>query len=178
MQRILAIFILIIALPFCAIAKDSDPRIGVVDIDRVINDSSVYKALQVSIEKQNSKYQEELKSYESKIIALDKEISQTPSILPQEQIDKLKVELAQYETEAQKMVQKRRMSLDNAFSKAMEQIKSELFAITTRLAQEKNLQLLLPKSQILYNNAHIEFTEQALLLLNTSLPNVNVVFEE
>ncbi len=161
--------------PIVTFAKDIN--IAIVDIDEVISNSLVYKDLQITLNNQNLKYQEELKSHETKIVTLDKEVSLNPNNLDNDQIAKLKKELGQYEIEAQKMAQKKRISLDNAFSKAMEYIKTELLNIMSNVAKEKNLQLLLPKSQILYNSDNVEITNVILQLLNKNLYHINVKFE-
>jgi Skp family chaperone for outer membrane proteins len=175
-NKILLFLVLLICTTKISFAKGIN--VAIIDIDQVISDSSVYKSLQNSLQTQNLKYQQELSSYETKIMALDKEISQNPNNLNQEQIDKLKAELSQFEIEAQKMIQKRRIILDNAFSKAMEQIKTSLFDIIKKFAKEKNIQLILPKSQTLYNIDSIELTAETLRLLNTSIQSINVKFEE
>lgn len=163
-------------LPTESWAKNFD--IAVVDIDRAINESSAYISLQSTLEKQNLIYQKELKDYETKIMALDKEITQNPNKLDQNQLKKLREELSKFEIEAQKIIQERRVSLDNIFSKAMEQIKVSLFNITAKIAKDQNIQLILPKSQTLYNANSIDITNQVVQILNKNLKTVDVQLKE
>ncbi len=175
-NKFVLLVIITLILPTIAWAKDNN--IAIVDIDKAINESAVYISLQSILEKQNLKYQQELKDYETKIMALDKEISQNPNKLNQDQLKKLKTELSQFEIEAQKIIQKHRISLDNAFSKSMEQIKTSLFDITAKVAKEQNIQLILPKSQTLYNTNNIDITNQVLQTLNKNLKTVDIEFQE
>ena len=175
-NRFVLLVIITLILPTIAWAKDSS--IAILDIDKAINESVVYTSLQSTLEKQNLKYQQELKNYEAKIIALDKEIGQNPNKLNQDQLKNLKTELSQFEIEAQKIIQEHRINLDNAFSKAMEQIKASLFDITAKIAKEQNIQLILPKSQTLYNTNNIDITNQVLQTLNKNLKTVDIKFQE
>jgi Skp family chaperone for outer membrane proteins len=175
-NRFVLLVIIILILPTIAWAKHSN--IAIIDIDKAINESMVYISLQSTLEKQNLKYQQELKGYETKIMALDKEIGQNSNKLSQEQLKKLKTELSQSEIEAQKVIHEHRISLDNAFSKAIEKIKISLFDIISNIAKEQNIQLVLPKSQTLYNTNSIDITNQVLQALNNKLKTVDVRFKE
>lgn len=165
-------------LMFPAVAGAKNANIAIIDVDKAINESIVYTSLQSILEEQNLKYQQELKGYEIKIMALDKEIGQNPNKLNQNQLKKLKAELSQFEIEAQKVIHKHRISLDNAFSKAMEKIKISLFDIISKIAKEQNIQLILPKSQTLYNTVSLDITKQVLQALDNNLTTVDVSFQE
>lgn len=175
-SKFILLILLMLILPTESWAKNFD--IAVVDIDRAINESSAYISLQSTLEKQNLIYQKELKDYETKIMALDKEITQNPNKLDQNQLKKLREELSKFEIEAQKIIQERRVSLDNIFSKAMEQIKVSLFNITAKIAKDQNIQLILPKSQTLYNANSIDITNQVVQILNKNLKTVDVQLKE
>ncbi len=175
-SKFILLILIILILPTESWAKNVD--IAIVDIDRAINESSAYISLQSTLEKQNLIYQKELKDYETKIMALDKEITQNPNKLDQNQLKKLREELSKFEIEAQKIIQERRVSLDNIFSKSMEQIKVLLFNITAKIAKEQNIQLILPKSQTLYNANSIDITNQVVQILNKNLKTIDVQLKE
>jgi Skp family chaperone for outer membrane proteins len=175
-SKFILLILLILILPTESWAKNAE--IAIVDIDRAINESSAYISLQSTLEKQNLTYQKELKDYETKIMALDKEITHNPNKLDQNQLKKLREELSKFEIEAQKIIQERRVSLDNIFSKSMEQIKVSLFNITAKIAKEQNIQLILPKSQTLYNANNIDITNQVIQILNKNLKTVDVQLKE
>jgi Skp family chaperone for outer membrane proteins len=53
-----------------------------------------------------------------------------------------------------------------------------LFDIISNIAKEQNIQLVLPKSQTLYNTNSIDITNQVLQALNNKLKTVDVRFKE
>lgn len=172
------VYLLALLCSFSAVAKEGGGKIAVIDMERLMSESLAYKSVQSAMEKQNAKYQSEIKVYETKILDLDKEISQNPKKLSTEQLSKLKADLEKKEVEAQKILQKRRMSLENAMVKAIENIKNELFVINENLAKENSLQVILPKSQTLYSAENIDYTNVVLEKINLKLPTLEVKFED
>lgn len=161
-----------------ALAHATSQNIGVVDMDRIMSESLAAKKIQTVLEQQNTKYQNELKTYETKIMGMYKEINENPNKLSASKLDQLKKDLEAQENDAQKLLQKRRLSLENAMGKAMEKIKTELFGINKVIAQENDLSLMLPSSETLYSDAKIDYTNKVLEQLNTKLPTIDVKFEE
>jgi Skp family chaperone for outer membrane proteins len=147
--------------------------ISALDVDKVITNSDSYNHFKASWDRDNAKYKKELEHYESKMIDLDKKIiSQTGSISTAE-IGKMKSKLEEYETAIQRLVEDRKNKLDSAFSQALFEIKSTLLNLVAIYSQENGISMVLPKSQIIYNDNVSDITDKILEALNSKLNRVS-----
>jgi len=173
------IFLLLISYLFVSTSYASN--IAVLDVDKVITNSIAYKDFKILWEKNNEKYQKEIESYESKMIALDKEILSKSGKISQAELQKFKDQLSNYEFTIQKLVANRKEILDRSFSNALLQIRTEILKLVEDYSIKKKISLVVPKSQIIYSSDNIEITDHILSKLNENLKkliNTNVEIAE
>lgn len=164
--------LIIIPVLFCMLAAIADTTV-VIDIDKVITNSDSYKAFKSSWDKDNAKYQKELEYYESKMIDLDKRILSEMGSSSDREIERMKKKLSEYETTIQKLVEDRKNKLDAEFSQALYKIRTALLELVSEYASQNGISVVLPKSQVVYNDSTNEVTEQVLTELNKKLRTIS-----
>lgn len=170
--------LLLISLAWFGSIYAEEMKLAIIDIDKVIGESLVYKNLQSKMEKKNAGYQNELKQHEDKIIKMDAEIVHNTQKLSNEELQKKKVDLERQEVEAQQLLQKRRNTLESAFAGAMDKIRHELHAITSEIAKKERISVFFPKSQTIYSADSVDYTNVIIKQLNEKIKDVDVTFAE
>lgn len=147
-------------------APGAAPRIGVVDMQKVVKQSPEAKSLNVSIEKQFSgKHQQLLKQqadYQKKVAAFQKNQSiEKPA--------KLKTEQQQLEKQAQKL-QSDQSSFQQAVmaaqNKAMASFLAKVQKAAASVASKQGLSLVLPKKMVLYIGSDADVTDAVIKQMN------------
>ncbi len=145
----------------------------VIDFDKVITQSDAYKNFKILWDRENNKYQKEIEFYELQIVELDKQISANQETLNHEVLTNLKKQLSNNEIKVQKLIQKRKIYLDEIFADAIEQLRIVIIKIIRKYSERNNLKLVIPKSYTIYIDKNIDITDKILHSLNQELTKIN-----
>lgn len=178
MKKLLFIF-LAIALFHNAPAyagKDGLP-IAVVDVQKVVQESSAAKDINAQIKASRDKYLGDVTKEEERLRTAEKKLSDQRSLLSAEAFEQKKAQFQEDILKAQRDIQAKRTKLDEAFNKALDQIQVVIYEIIDDLANDKDYQLVLPRSQTLFANKNLDITDEVLARLNKKLPSLKVKME-
>ena len=163
------------ALP--AHAQDEEPvhlpRLGVVDMQRIMRDSIAAGKVRTEIETRQTEYREQISTRENELREQQGELERQRTILSPEAFAAREAEFSQKVETLQREVAERNRQLEESLAYGMQQIQVSALQIIARLADEKKLGLVLDKSQLLLVTKGLEFSDQALEALNTELPAVS-----
>lgn len=163
------------ALP--AHAQDEEPnrtpRLGVVDLQRIMRDSVAAGKVRSEIEQRQNEYREQISARENELREQQGELERQRTILSAEAFAAREVEFSQKVEALQREVAERNRQLEESLSYGMQQIQVSALKIIARLADEMTLGLVLDKSQLLLVTKGLEFSEEALEALNAELPAVS-----
>ncbi len=148
------------------------PTLAIIDVQKILRDSIALKSLSKEIEAQRGKYQGELREKENKLRNADQELTRQRSVLTAEAYANKRKELEQEIMIVQREVQKRRKILNQLFSKGRNQIQNELLKVAKKIAEERDLDLILSKATVVIVKPMFDITNEALRRLNANLPNV------
>ncbi len=113
-----------------------------------------------------------MREKEKKFRNANQELTRQRSVLTAEAYAKKRKELEQEITTVQREVQKRRKNLNQLFSKGVNQVQNELVKVAKKIAEERNLDLILSKATVVIVKPKFDITNEALRRLNAILPNV------
>jgi len=168
-------YILILLLSLVTLSSNAKAYpVVILDVDKVITSATAYQRFKKSWDQESIIYQKEIEAYESKMVALDKKIISNSGIVKEEELNALKKQLADYEFTIQKLVEERKNILDISFSQALSQVKSEINNLVSKYSKEHNVNLVIPKSQTIYNDDKVEITDLILSQLNKNLKSVTI----
>ncbi|MGB1540316.1 MAG: OmpH family outer membrane protein [Rickettsiales bacterium] len=159
--------------PTISFAADN---IATINIQTILRDSAAAKSTKTQIESKRDQYQNELKKIEDNLRNEDQKLAEQRSLLSPEALDQKRREFRDKVTEAQKEVQEKKLRLDAAYAKALDDIQASVLKIVEKMAKEKGFDVVVPTSQLLYAKAGMDITDAVLKQLDKDLPKVKVDF--
>lgn len=157
--------------------EPNSPVFAIIDIQRVLRESTAVKSLSRDIEERKGRYQGELRKKEETLRKADRELTRQRSILSAEAYAQKRGELERKVATHQRAARKRKRGLDQLFARGMSKVRSELAKIAKEIAEERGLDLILSKATVVIVKPEFEITKEAVNRLNTRLPEVPLAQE-
>lgn len=158
-----------------AIAQ-SQPELvlGTVDFDRIIRESKAGKSIKSQYDKQKAAFKADLdqkrKAFSDQAHKLDAQRGTLSD-------DDFKAKVAELNAKGKAIEESLAQSnkaLDTNFTKAVGQIRSALLAITTDIAKQHALTLVLNKNEVIVVADVYDFTDESMKKLDATLPSVKL----
>jgi Skp family chaperone for outer membrane proteins len=174
--RVLAIVAIAVYFACAALPASAQglPGVAVVDIQRVMRESAAAKSIQGQIEKLRASYQKEITKQENDLRNAEQELNRQRTLVSPDAFNERRRQFEQKVGSLQRDVQNRKRELDKSFSAAMRTVEKSLREIIEQLVTERRLNLVLIKSQTIYNAPEFEMTDEVMKRLNAKLPSVKV----
>ncbi len=173
--RVIVLIVLLICGATTAFAQAMpNPSIAVLDIQRILRESLAAKSVRPQADKIRGKYQKEVRNQESQLRKAEQDLARQRAILSPEAYAQKRRKFEERARTAQRSVQGRKRQLDKAFGGAMEKVRGALVKIAAKIASERKINLVLPKSVVLLSLKSLDITDQTLARLNKQLPSVKV----
>ncbi len=152
--------------------------IGIVDMERVLNQSKAMLSARSQLDEISSNYQEEISGEEESLRARDAELQQEREILaPDAWNEKAVILQRDIESLDQKILAVRR-ALDGLFEDSVTRIQELLIEEIGILANERGITLVLPLNSILFATEYFDVTADALARLDTRVPGIELELTE
>ncbi len=159
-------------------AQEPDsPVFAIIDVQRVLSESTAVKSLSRDIEKRRGQNQGELRKKEEALRKADQELTRQRSILSAEAYAQKRGELEQKVATHQREARKRKRGLEQLFAGGMSKVRNELAKIAKEIAEERGLDLILSKATVVVVKPKFEITKEAVKRLNARLPEVPLAQE-
>lgn len=172
------LFIAAIAvIPQNSYAEITNPKIVVVNIKRILDESKAAKDLSSQIEKKKSTYQAQITAKEEKLKKEEESLIQQKNVLSKEALTEKQKQFIDEINGARKDIAQKKIKLDNGYKKALADIQKAVKDIVEELAVEKGFNIAVPTSQLIYATADLDISDEVLARLNKKLPKVNLKFE-
>jgi outer membrane protein len=150
------------------------PIIAIIDVQRILQESSAAKSVQKQLETQRAKFQTEIEGEENGLRQSEQDLSKSRDQLAADVYADREQQLRQRFLSVERHVQARRKVLDQAFTDSMNSVRSSLLAIVDTVAHERGCNLVLIKQQALWVDAPLDVTDEVLKRLNAKLPELTV----
>lgn len=158
--------------------KAPAPKIAVADIQTIMREAVSAKSAREQMDTIARKEQAQFLAEEKKLRARDLELAQQRALLTPEVFAQRQRALQSDVGRLQNRTRNLRLALDQGFKRTMEQIKSVLFDELRKLSTELDLNLILPRSQIVIAVDGFDITKPALERLNKRLPSIVLNLEK
>lgn len=161
--------------PFPTELPVSGSQFVIIDGRLILSQSNAALSLRRQAEQQNGALRAEVQKHEQEFKAAQADIQrQQRGQTPNDQLEKRVRDLQKRMSDAQTQLQNRTRALDRAFADAEQKIYQAMIQATVELAQEKNYQLILDKSQVVVVQSQYEITGEILNRVNQQLNNVTL----
>ena len=154
------------------------PKIAIVDIQSILRDSLSSKEARKKMDAIALQEQSRIASEENKLRKEDQELQQQRSILAPDVYLQRQQKLQKEIRKLQKRSRNLNQVLDKSFRRTINKIQIVLLDELRKLTQELNINMILPRSQIVIAVDDFEITDLALQRLNKRLPSIDLKLEK
>lgn len=158
-------------------AHAQEKSIAIVDLQYIMRESDAAKSVQKQISKLRDSYKSEISKEEESLKSLEQALLEKRAILSADKFEQERKSFEQEVISVQKDVRAKQIRLDEAFSKAMDKIKGEAVQLIAKEADEMNVDLVLPRQNIIIVDQSLDITEKVVKQLNDKLSQVDVEVE-
>ena len=157
-----------------ATAQDKPPTIGIVDVQKVMRESQAAKGLRPQIEKLRKDYQVSVRKREAELRKASLELQRQRAILSPQAFAKRRNAYEEQARKAQIDFQQRKRQLEKAYAGAMRVIQKSMVVAAAKVAEERNFDIVLPKSLVMLADQKLDITGEVLRRIDKSLPSVEL----
>ena len=150
------------------------PVVAVVDVQRIMQESSASKGIQKAIESQRDSYQKEIQTLEDKLQGAENELRKQQTVLAPDAFAAKRRDFEKQVADVQRTVQARKRTLDTAFNDAMTHVQKTMLEIVQDIADERGANVVIPRNLLVLFASNLDVTEPVLERLNKQLPTVAV----
>ncbi len=156
------------------VAKMPAPVIAVVDVQRILQESSASKSAQKQLEAQRSKFQTEIGKEENSLRQAEQELANQRGQLTAQAYSEKEQQLRQRFSTVENHVQTRRKVLDQSYTDAMAAVKNALLDVVSGVSHEQGVNLVIVKQQALWTDQPLDITDEVLKRLDQKMPKIDV----
>ena len=145
---------------------------GVVNTDRILQDSLAAKGVRLEREKYAQTYQSQIKDEEAKLRAEDQELSSQRSVMAPEVFQQRAQTFQQKLADFQNQVRDKQERLDFSFQQAMQEIGNTIISVSQEIAKQQGITAVAAHNQLLFFDPGMDITQPVLERLNQRLASV------
>ncbi|NQV48272.1 MAG: OmpH family outer membrane protein [Rhodospirillaceae bacterium] len=149
-------------------------KIAVISIDAIRRDSMAVKSIREQIETFRNKFQVEIQKEEDVLREANQALARQRTLLSAEAFDEKRREFEKQVATIQRLVQEKKLKLDQSQGGAMNKVQDKLNEIVSALATENNINLILSKDQTILAVKSLDITGLVLERLDKQLPELKV----
>lgn len=159
------------------ISKPPVPSIAIIDVEAIMRDSLAVQSARRQLDEIAKSLQQEIAAEEEKLRSEEQGLQQQRALLAPEKYAEDRRALQERAAALQQRARNMRTSLDRGMAQTLQRIQIVLFDEVGKLAEELDVNLVLPRSQIVVAVDSFNITDRALERLNARLKDVELTFE-
>jgi Skp family chaperone for outer membrane proteins len=152
-------------------------RIALVDIGGVLRAADANNRVRELLDGQRAKFQEEFRAIEVDLQKSERDLLAKRELLAKDEYDKLVTEFQARVSSVQREIQYKRQSIDNAYQKALSDIRGLAIEVITKIASERNIDLILKRDASVIFLPHLNISDEVLTRLNERTKNARIEVE-
>ena len=152
-------------------------RIAVVDIGGVLRAADANNRVRELLDGQRAKFQEEFRAIEVDLQQSERDLLAKRELMAKDEYDKLVTEFQARVSSVQKEIQYKRQSIDNAYQKALSDIRKLAIEVITKIASEREIDLILKRDASVIFLPHLNISDEVLTRLNERTKNARIEVE-
>lgn len=149
-------------------------NLAVVDVDTILSKSKAAKSIKKQIDQKREKFLKNVKKEEDKLRKDQKAIEAKRAEMTKEDLLKKAQEFEKGRLKARKSIQEQKIKLDKAYALSMNKLTKVIFEVCQEIADERKIDLIITKQNIIVGNLSLDITQDVLARMNKKLPNLTV----
>ena len=151
-------------------------KIGVVDINSVMGQSTAMIKIRAVIDEENQKFQKTIEAEQIELRAAEEVLNNKRSVLDEEEFNRRLKAFENRVIVLQQKVQRQRQGFDVALKEANDQIRQLLLKIISEIATEEGYALVMQKQNVVLFETEIDMSPEALSRLNERTKDMKITF--
>jgi outer membrane protein len=176
MKQFFLSLLAVFAISAFALPAQAETKIGIVNIQKIMNDSTAAKSVRDQLQNKQKSFQAELDAKEKELLKEDQDLVKQRANMDKAAFEAKVTAFREKAAKAQGDIRTKKAALDQVFSAALEQIQTAVIDITSEVAREKQLTLVISSAQVLYGDPSLDITDDVLSRLNKKLGSVPLKF--
>ena len=152
-------------------------RIALVDLDGVLRAADANNRVRELLDGQRAKFQEEFGAIEVDLQQSERDLLAKRDLMAKDEYDKLVTAFQARVSSVQKEIQYKRQSIDNAYQKALSDIRKLAIDVITKIASERKIDLILNRDSSVIFLPHLNISDEVLSRLNERTKNARIEVE-
>lgn len=162
------------ALTAPAKAEESTFSFGVVDMSKVMANTTAAKDVFSQLEEKRKQYQTDISKEENALRSAEQDIMKQKDSLARDEFDKQRKGFEEKVIKGQKLVQDRKRILDQAFNSSMLRLRGEAAKIVATLAKERKYSAVFTQEAVMMSTPEMDMTEEVISRMNKELKKISV----
>lgn len=163
-------------------AKSSDPvqaqdgvtKIAVVDVEKLLRDSSAADSIEKQLIERREKLKEKVSAQEKKLREAEQAIIDQKAKLSKEDFEKKKKEFEKQLIEARQQLQKDKRSLEKSAGIAIDDLRRSIVEIVAEMADKEKYDLVITRQNVVLAVKSMEITEPVMAELNKRVDKIDL----
>ena len=148
--------------------------IGVVDVPEIQRVSTAFNQVRQEIERRRTKLNEDVQSEQQRWRDEQQRLGNERGALSPDQLRARERTLQDQITDSQRILRERARDLEQLAQQALREIEQALAIVIRQVAASRNINLVLPRPLIIYNDPAFDMTEEVAVQLNRMISAVNL----
>ena len=165
------------ATPLAAEKSMEVKRIALVDLDGILRAADANNRVRELLDGQRAKFQEEFRAIEVNLQQSERDLLAKRELMSKDEYEKLVTVFQARVSSVQKEIQYKRQSIDNAYQKALSDIRKLAIEVITKIASEREIDLILNRDSSVIFLPHLNISDEVLSRLNERTKNARIEVE-
>ena len=152
-------------------------RIAIVDLDGVLRAADANNRIRELLDGQRAKFQEQFRAVEVDLQQSERDLVKKRDLMKKDEYDKLVTAFQTRVSEVQKEIQYKRQTIDNAYQKALSDIRSLAIEEITQIANERKIDLILKRDSSVIFLPRLNISDEVLKRLNERTKDARIEVE-
>jgi Skp family chaperone for outer membrane proteins len=148
--------------------------IGIVDVPEIQRVSTAFTQVRDEIERRRQKLNEDLQREQNNWREQQQQLANQRATLPPEQLRERERALQDRITDSQRIFRERSRAIEQAAQGALVEIEQTLGGVIRQVAASRNVNLVLPRPLVIYNEPPFDLTEEVAQQINKVLKSVTM----
>jgi Skp family chaperone for outer membrane proteins len=153
------------------------PVIGIVDVPEIQRVSSAFTQVREEIERRRGKLNEDLQREQQRWRDEQQRLANERAGLTPEQLRNRERDLQDRITDSQRVLRERARDIEQLAQTALREIEQALGIVIRQVATSRNVNIVLPRPLVIFNEPPFDLTEEVAAQLNRMIPSVNLPAE-
>jgi Skp family chaperone for outer membrane proteins len=170
-------FVVIFCVAGMTIPAHAEVKMGVVDVEILLNQSKAGKSVQEQLKSKRDQFQKEFADKEKNLRDDEKKLIEKKDKISADEFAAERKKFEEKLLETRKLLQTRKASLDKGLSSAMQELRENIMAVTADIAEKEKYQLILNRDSIVIVEKSMDITQSVLSKLDAKISSIKLKVE-